>query len=114
MHQHSLVTVRSTMYTTGAYVVQSASKACSADTILGSISECKSAKTVLEVDAADVESVKYDNTPKGCSRNKGKWYFNTHATGALDGASEPICKAVVGNFTGCMPILLYTMLVIRL
>ena len=79
-------------------MVQSASKACSADTILDSISECKSAKVVLDANAdGDVKSEKYDDTPKGCSRHKGKWYFNIHATGALDGASEPICKTVIGN-----------------
>ena len=90
------------MYTTGAYAAHLASKACGPDTILGSIGECRSAKAVLDADAADVVSEEYDDTPKGCSRHKAKWYFNTHATGALDGASEPICKAVVGNATNCL------------
>ena len=102
MHQHSLFTVQSTMYTTGAYAFQRASKACSSDTILDSISECRSAKAVLDADASAVVSEEYDDTPKGCSRHKGKWYFNTHATGALDGTSEPICKAILGNVTECM------------
>ena len=96
MYQHS----RSiTIYTTGSYVVQRASKACSSDTILGSIRECRSAKAVLDASAADVVSEEYDDTPKGCSRHTSRWYFNTHATGALDGGSEAICKAVLGNIS---------------
>ena len=100
MREHTCV--QSTMCTTGAYAVESASKACSSDTILASISECRIAKAVIDANAADVVTEHYSDTPKGCSRHKGKWYYNTHATGALDGTSEPVCKAVLGNVTACM------------
>ena len=99
----ALLTSDTHTYTTGAYVVQPASKACSSDTVLGSISECSGAKIVLDAGAPAVTNEEdYAGGPKGCSRLNGKWYFNTHATGALDGESEPICKAVYGNAAKCI------------
>ena len=90
-------------HTTGAYVVQPASEACSSDTILGSFSECSGAKAVLDAAAPAVEIEEdYASAPKGCSRHKGKWYFNTHATGSLDRVSEPVCQAVYGNAIKCI------------
>ena len=83
----------------GQFVVQVPSKACTADTILATVSECSSAKAALDPDdpddpdAADVKSENNEQNPKGCSRWQGKWFFNSHATGALDGVSELICKA---------------------
>ena len=105
MHWRSPFGIQSSTYTTGAYAVQRASEACTSDTILGSISECSGAKAVLDADAGAVESENYDDTPKGCSRYKGKWYFNTHETGTLDGASDLICKATFGDVTNCIFVL---------
>ena len=61
--------------------------------MLATIEECKNAKKQLDASAPAVESEELDNAPKGCSRYEGKWFFNTHAKGKLDGASEPVCKA---------------------
>ena len=80
------------------YVVQDQTRACTRDTILATDRECSRAKAALDPDAADVKSENNAQNPKGCSRWQGKWYFNTHATGKLDGESEPICKA--GNTKG--------------
>ena len=90
-------------------MVQRASEACTSDTILGSISECSGAKALLDAGAGAVEIEAYGDTPKGCSRYKGKWYFNTHETGALDGVSEPICKATFGDVTNCIFVLFCSM-----
>ena len=76
----------------GGYVVQHHSQACTTDTMLATVSECSSAQSELDPDAADVTSESRADTPKGCSLYKGKWYFNSHATGKLDGESEPICQ----------------------
>ena len=75
------------------YAAQVPSKPCTADTMLATVGECSRAKAALSPDAGGVETETSANTPKGCSRWQGKWFFNTHATGKLDGESEPICKA---------------------
>ena len=61
------------------------------------IDECGQAKTVLDPSAGALESENFPDAPKGCSRHKGTWYFNTHAEGAPDGKSEPVCKAKSGE-----------------
>ena len=66
-------------------------------TMLPTVDEYSSAKTVLDPGADAVETEKYEGAPKGCSRHKGAWYFNTHASGVLDGISEPVCKTVAGK-----------------
>ena len=81
------------MRVAGEFVAQSVSRSCSANAMLATVGECSRAKAALGPDAADVETEANANTPKGCSRWQGKWFFNTHATGKLDGDSEPICKA---------------------
>ena len=83
--------------TAGGYLVQHHTKWCTAHTMLATIEECKNAKKQLDASAPAVESEELDNAPKGCSRYEGKWFFNTHAEGKLDGASEPICKASGGE-----------------
>ena len=81
------------MRVAGGYVVQHHSQDCTADTTLRTSRECSSAKAALEPDAAVVKSENKEQNPKGCSRWEGKWYFNSHAAGELDGVSELICKA---------------------
>jgi hypothetical protein len=76
----------------GGFVLQDHTKWCSSDSALATAKECESAKAALDPSAAAVESEELDNAPKGCSRYDGKWFFNTHAKGKLDGASEPVCK----------------------
>ena len=92
-------------------MVQPASEACTSATVLGSISECSGAKAVLDAGAPPVENEEdFAGGPKGCSRLKGKWYFNTHEIGALDDVSQPVCKAVYGNAAKCVicPVLFFT------
>ena len=79
-------------------MLQSQTKACSSDTML-TISECITAKVVLDPSAAAVDEEYYAGAPSGCSRTTTKWYFNTHRRGVLDGTSQPVCKAVYGNGT---------------
>ena len=81
----------------GAFVIQDPNKQCSAGTILTTIAECSSVKTVLGPRAAAVTVEDYAKAPKGCSRTNGQWYFNTHTEGALDGTSEPVCKIIAGK-----------------
>ena len=78
-------------------MVQNPSKKCSAETMLTTIAECSSVKTVFEPRAAAVKVEDYAKAPKGCSRADGEWYFNEHAEGALDGESEPVCKIIAGE-----------------
>ena len=80
----------------GAFVVQRPSKQCSAGTMLTTIAECTSVKTVLGPRTVAVTFEDYAEAPKGCSRYKGQWYFNNHAKGELDGESEPVCKIIAG------------------
>ena len=74
------------------YVVQDPDSACTRDTMVTSSSECRRAKTAFDRNAADVKDENFGDTPKGCSLYKGKWYFNSHHTGKLDGGSKPICQ----------------------
>ena len=78
-------------------MVQHHTKWCDAGTILLTINECSNAKTVLDPGAGMVNTENNKDAPKGCSRHKGAWYFNTHAEGILDGKSEPVCKTVTGS-----------------
>ena len=78
-------------------MVQHPTLGCSSEAILVTITECNNAKALLEPSSAAVEQGKYAETPKGCSRLEKKWYFNTHATGKIDGASEPVCKPTAGE-----------------
>ena len=78
-------------------MIQNHTKACSVATELSAI-DCESAKAALDPSADGIEPEKNEAAPRGCARYQGTWYFNSHATGALDGESEPVCKAVVyGN-----------------
>ena len=65
--------------------------------MLSTIDECNNAKAVLDPGADRVTNDYHEGAPKGCSRHKKTWYFNTHAEGALDGESEPICKIAAGK-----------------
>ena len=78
-------------------MVQHHTKWCTADTLLVTLKQCSSAKAVLDPSAPAVEFEDYEHAPKGCSRHKGEWFFNTHEKGTLDGISEPICKASTGE-----------------
>ena len=69
------------------------------ETIIATLEECSRAKTALDPNADAVETENFDGAPKGCSLYKGKWMFNSHATGKLDGISEPVCKAEAGTYT---------------
>ena len=88
------------MHTAGPYVVQHPTLGCSSEAILVTITECSNAKALLDPSSAAVEKEEVANAPKGCSRFKGKWYFNTHATGKIDGVSEPVCKPTAGESNG--------------
>ena len=94
--RHRAPTIES-VHPAGAFVLQHPSKKCSADTMLTTIAECSSVKTVLAPRAAGVTVEDYAKAPKGCSRADGEWYFNTHTEGALDGESEPVCKIIAGE-----------------
>jgi len=83
-------------YNPGGFVVQHHTKWCGAGTMLSTADECNNAKAVLDPGADRVTIDNHKGAPKGCSRHKGTWYFNTHARGALDGESEPVCKASAG------------------
>ena len=84
-------------YTAGEYAIQHYSKPCTSATQLATITECKDAKAALDPTDGAVKIEKYADAPSGCSRYGGKWYFNSHVKGALDGASEPVCKATPGK-----------------
>ena len=74
-------------------------KWCTSATMLSTMQECSNAKTLLDPGATAVKSENYQGAPKGCSRHKRTWYFNTVVAGTLDGISEPICKALAGETT---------------
>ena len=59
--------------------------------------ECSRAKAALDPSAGVVKTENFDGAPKGCSFYKGKWMFNSHATGKLDGVSMPVCKSTAGS-----------------
>ena len=81
---------------TGGFLVHHHTEWCTSATMLSTIEECTNAKTVLDPGADAVKTDNNKDAPKGCSRHIKTWYFNTVATGKLDGESEPICKAVAG------------------
>ena len=81
------------MRVAGEYVIQHHSKGCTGDTMLATAAECSKAKAALDPDAPPVRPDTAANAPSGCSRWQGKWYFNDHTTGQLDGESEPICRS---------------------
>ena len=70
---------------------------CSPETTIATLDECSVAKTALDLNAAAVTTEHYEGAPKGCSLYKGLWIFNTHATGKLDGFSEPVCVNTAGE-----------------
>ena len=72
---------------------------CSSEALLATITECNNAKTLLDPTAGMQEEDEAD-APKGCYRSRGMWYFNTHATGKIDGESEPVCKPAAGESSG--------------
>ena len=82
--------------TVGGYRLQHHTRWCSADTIIATVEECNRAKTALNPKADAMKTENFKDAPKGCSLYKGQWIFNTHATGKLDGISEPVCKAEAG------------------
>ena len=59
--------------------------------------ECSRAKAALDPSAGVVTTEHFDGAPKGCSLYKGKWIFNSHSTGKLDGISEPVCTNTAGK-----------------
>ena len=81
-------------------MVQHPTLGCSSEVVLVNITECNSAKALLDPRSAAVKEEKYAEAPKGCSRFKGKWFFNTHATGKIDDVSEPVCKPTAGESNG--------------
>ena len=83
-------------------MLQHHTKWCSSDSALATAKECESAKAVLDPSATAVKTEELGNAPKGCSRWDGKWFFNTHAKGKLDGASEPVCKADAGKASAAL------------
>ena len=86
-------------YIAGPYAIHHHTKPCGSVTKLATISECSDAKATLDPSDAAVLPDNEADAPSGCSRYKGKWYFNAHARGALDGLSEPVCKATSGKTT---------------
>ena len=88
------------VHTAGPYVLQHPTLGCSSEAILVTITECNNAKALLDPSSAAVKEEDYDKAPRGCSRFKEKWFFNTHATGKIDGVSEPVCKPTAGESNG--------------
>ena len=78
-------------------MIQHHTQWCSSDSALATAKECESARAALDPSAPAVKSEELGNAPKGCSRWDGKWFFNTHAEGKLDGESEPVCKTAAGK-----------------
>ena len=70
---------------------------CSPDTMIATSQECSRAKAALDPKAPAVKSQHFKQSPKGCSRFAGLWFFNTHETGTFDGVSKMICKASTGK-----------------
>ena len=88
----TLLRPRVYLCTADAYVIQKPGNQCTPDTILGTLAECESARASLEPSAPAVIGESSAFTPKGCSRFKGEWYFNSHPTGKADDESELACK----------------------
>ena len=99
-----ITTVIVPLCTSGEFAIHHHTKPCTRTTELSSIEECRRAKVALDPSRTGaVEGDNYEGAPRGCSRYDGKWYFNSHAVGKLDGASEPVCKATAGKPTNtCM------------
>ena len=97
IHTRRHATAANSAHRAGAFVVQQPRKQCRADTMLTTIAECRSVKSVLDPRAAAVKEEDDALTPTACSRYHGQWYFNAHAEGALDGVSEPVCKIIAGE-----------------
>ena len=75
---------------TTPFLFQTPDKECDANALLDA-EACSNARWCYERDKS-ITQTDTPNAPKGCSRRKGEWYFNVHATGALDGESEPVCN----------------------
>ena len=71
-------------------------KLCNSDATL-TIEECSNAQVVINPSAGPVKQEMNKDSPNGCYRYEGAWYFNSQAKGTLDGVSEPICKARSGE-----------------
>ena len=99
-HLFQHLCVCGSVHTAGPYVVQHPTLGCSSEAMLVTIAECNSAKALLDPTSAAVEKEDYAGAPKGCSRLEKKWFFNTHATGKIDGVSEPVCKPTAGESNG--------------
>ena len=54
---------------------------------------------MLDPSDSAIREINEPDAPSDCSRWKGTWYFNSHVYGALDGESEPVCKATSGKTT---------------
>ena len=78
-------------------MIQHHTKQCSPGIILTKFADCKSAKTALDPSAGGPKIESNKNTTKGCSRSRGRWFFNTADRGTLDGESQPVCKASTGE-----------------
>ena len=89
------------MCVAGEYDVQHHSQGCTTDTMLATAGECSKAKPALDPNAPLVEPDTAANAPRGCSRCRWKRYFNDHATGELDGESEPICRSDKAGSAKC-------------
>lgn len=83
--------------TAGGFEVLQHTKWCTSATMLTTAKDCSSAKAVLDPGANAIKTEHNAAAPKGCSRHKGTWYFNTHATGKFDGISEPVCNTAIGK-----------------
>ena len=80
-------------------MVQHHTNSCTSNSMLATLKECSNAKDIIDPSAGAVQNEDHSGAPKGCSRHNDQWYFNTHETGALDGESEPICKATAGQIS---------------
>ena len=85
------------VHTAGKYIIQHHTKQCGTGIILTKFADCKSAKSALDPGAGTLKIESDENAPKGCSRFRGQWYFNTADRGTLDGESQPVCKASTGE-----------------
>ena len=86
-------------YIAGPYAIHHRTKPCGSVAKLATIRECSDVKQTLDPSDTAVQLDNAPDAPSGCSRYKGKWYFNTHVEGGLDGESEPVCKATSGKTT---------------
>ena len=96
----TLTTTTAATTVTGEYVIQNPKQACSSQTIVTTLEECKKAKKALEPNAPsdDVQKENFEGVPGGCSRWNGVWFFND-VKGKLDGVSYPVCKVLTSITT---------------